>query len=589
MISRWVVAERRYPYWREPWPILFDRRVELVTEWEREQGRRRRRFRTMVGVVAVTLLVAGGAGGALMLFGAPGRAAEQESMARAEQRMNAFAKAWEHGRWAAAGKLTDSPTAAASLLASVHRNLAPTAFTIQVGRPRPSTSTSTSSRGDTRSVTVPFTVRLKVPRVGAFTYGSTARVVATSGNQEVVHFEPSTIHPQLEAGQTLAVAKMSTRGSVLDRDGDVLDAASLVGRVDENGVGVSGLQKRYDERLGGSGQAYAIAITDRQTGHAVKPLQGTGGTRHGEDVRTTIDPDVQRAAAKALEGATTPAALVALKPSTGDILALANRPGGYNRALVGEYPPGSTFKVITSAALLRTGLRPSDPLDCPKFEWVNGYRFTNQEEFTLPSGSTFRDAFAHSCNTAFVRSRDRIDDDALAKTAAAFGIGGTWDTGVATYDGSVPSNIDVNDKAASMIGQGRVLASPLVMASVAATVKNGKFVQPRLVPAAVRHPFQATGSLEPNVVADLRSMMRSVVTEGAGKALRGLPGRPHAKTGTAEYGEETPPRTHAWMIGYQGDSDIAWAVLLEGGGSGGSDAGPIARAFLSDLTGGGTS
>ncbi|MFD2082798.1 penicillin-binding transpeptidase domain-containing protein [Actinopolymorpha cephalotaxi] len=562
--------------------------MELVTEWERDQRRRRRRFRAIVGVVAGTLLVVGGAGGALMLFGAPGRAAaDQESAARAEHRMNALATAWEHGRWTAAGKLTDSPAATASLLASVHRSLAPTGFTIEVGRPSPSTSASDRDAG--KGVTVPFTVRMKVPRIGAFTYGSKARIVEAPDGREVVHFESSTVHPQLRAGQTLAVAKMSTRGSVLDRDGDVLSAASLVGRVDENGAGVSGLQKRYDERLGGTGQAYAIAITDRQTGHAVRPLQRTGATRHGEDVRTTIDPDVQRAAARALEGATTSAALVALKPSTGDILAIANRPGGYNRALVGEYPPGSTFKVVTSAALLRTGLSPSDPLDCPRFEWVNGYRFTNQDEFTLPAGSTFRDSFAHSCNTAFVRARDRLDDDALAKTAAAFGIGGTWDTGVSTYDGSVPANSDVNDKAASMIGQGRVLTSPLVMASVAATVKNGQFVQPRLVPEAVRHPYRATESLESSVVADLRSMMRSVVTEGAGKALRGLPGRPHAKTGTAEYGDETPPRTHAWMIGYQQDSDIAWAVLLEGGGSGGTDAGPIARAFLSDLTGGGTS
>lgn len=563
--------------------ILFDRRVELVTEWELEQRRRQRRFRAIVGGVAVTLLVVGGAGGALMFFGDPGRAAERESAVRAQQRMDAFATAWEKGRWAAAGKLTDSPTSAASLLASVHRNLAPTAFTIEVGRP------SASERDDSTSVTFPFTVRLKVPRVGPFTYGSRARVVETSAGREVVHFESSTVHPELEAGQTLAVAKMSTRGSVLDRNGDVLSTPSLVGRVDENGVGVSGLQKRYDEQLGGSGQAYAIAITDRQTGHAVKPLQRTGTTRHGEDVRTTIDPGVQRAAAKALEGVATPAAIVATQPSSGDILAVANRPGGYNRALVGEYPPGSTFKVVTAAALLRTGLRPSDPLDCPRFEWVNGYRFTNQDEFVLPQGSTFRDAFAHSCNTAFVQARDRIDDAALARTAAAFGIGGTWDTGVGTYDGSVPTNSDVNDKAASMIGQGRILASPLVMASVAATVKNGKFVQPRLVPEAVRHPYRAPESLDPGVVDDLRSMMRSVVTEGAGKALRGLPGRPHAKTGTAEYGDETPPRTHAWMIGYQETSDIAWAVLLEGGGSGGSDAGPIAAAFLRNLSGSGPS
>jgi cell division protein FtsI/penicillin-binding protein 2 len=263
---------------------------------------------------------------------------------------------------------------------------------------------------------------------------------------------------------------------------------------------------------------------------------------------------------------------------------VANHPGGFNRALVGEYPPGSTFKVITAAALLESGLQPSDALQCPKYEWVNGYRFANQGEFTLPSGSTFRDAFAHSCNTAFVRSRDRLDDDSLSETAQAFGIGGEWDTGAATFDGSVPKNSDANDKAAAMIGQARDLASPLVMASVAATVKSGRFVQPRLVPEAVDHPYKAPRNLDPQVVTNLQSMMRSVVTDGSGDALRDLPGEPHAKTGTAEYGSDTPPRTHAWMIGYQQDSDIAWAVLLEDGGSGGSDAGPIAAAFLKGLS-----
>ncbi|HEY6739953.1 MAG TPA: penicillin-binding transpeptidase domain-containing protein, partial [Actinopolymorphaceae bacterium] len=235
------------------------------------------------------------------------------------------------------------------------------------------------------------------------------------------------------------------------------------------------------------------------------------------------------------------------------------------------------------AALLAQGLRPSDALACPKYAWVNGYRFANQDEFALPSGSTFREAFARSCNTAFVEARDRLDDDTLAETAAAFGIGGQWDVGASTYDGSIPVNADATDKAAAMIGQGRNLASPLVMASVAATVKSGRFVQPRLVPEAIEKPHEAPTKLDPRVVRDLRSMMRSVVTHGAGDALRDVPGGPHAKTGTAEFGSEKPPRTHAWMIGYQQDADIAWAVLLEDGGSGGRDAGPIAADFLKRL------
>ena len=78
-------------------------------------------------------------------------------------------------------------------------------------------------------------------------------------------------------------------------------------------------------------------------------------------------------------------------------------------------------------------------------------------------------------------------------------------------------------------------------------------------------------------------MMRATVTEGAGSALKDIPGEPRAKTGTAEFGTETPPRTHAWMIGYESDRDLAWSVLLEDGGSGGSDAGPIAAKFLKNL------
>ncbi|GAB3410518.1 penicillin-binding protein [Flindersiella endophytica] len=531
------------------------------------------------------LLTVGGFVGYRLTFAGPGQAQEQEkpqSVVLAEQKLKAFMTAWRAGDWQAAGRLTDNPEGATSLLTSVGKNLKPSPFEITVGEGHEEAGSS-----EAKPVVVPFTVRMTVPKIGPFTYESKARVVESVGSQ-VVEFKSSMVHPDLRPGQTLAVAKVGTRGSILDRTGAQLTAGSLVGTVDAEGEGASGLQERYNDQLGGSGQAYAIAITDRDSGKALRPLSLKAGARAGTDVKTTIDPRVQEAAAAALEGADVPASLVAIKPSTGEILAVANRPGGFNRALVGKYPPGSTFKVVTAAALLESGMSPSDRLACPTYEWVNGYRFANQDEFSLGSSSTFRQAFARSCNTAFIASRDHIDDSTLATTASAFGIGGEWDTGASTYDGSVPENTDVNDKAASMIGQARVLTSPLVMASVAATVKSGTFVQPRLVPAAVKHPYEAPRSLSPDVVRNLRSMMRSVVTEGAGKALRGIPGEPHAKTGTAEFGDDKPPQTHAWMIGYQGDSDLAWAVLLEGGGSGGHDAGPIAAKFLQQLTAGGT-
>lgn len=556
-------------------------RGETVTEYG-PVPRRLRGLRVTVYLVLTAILAAGALAGYLLLKNPADARRDDDiarNVARAEQRMRAFATAWVNEDWTTAARLTDSPEAAASLLESVDRNLDPSAVTITV-----KDGVAEHTDDAEGPVVVPFTVRMTVPRVGGFEYSSKARLVPASDGP-LVAFEPSVIHPELDDGQTLAVAKTRVRGSILDRTGAELVASSLVGDVDEKaGRGVSGLQEQYDDHLRGSGPPYTVAVTDRQSGKAVKPLPQPG-SRPGQDIRTTIDPEVQRAAAAALDLAATPASLVAIKPSNGDILAVANRPGGgFNRALVGTYPPGSTFKVVTAAALLEAGLRPSDVLECPRFAWVEGYRFTNQDEFTLPSGSTFQDAFARSCNTAFIEARDRLDNATLTKTAAAFGIGGEWDTGVRTYDGSVPVNTSGIDKAAAMIGQGRNLASPLVMASVAATVKTGRFVQPRLVPDAVDRPHQAPRDLDPEVVRSLRSMMRAVVTEGSGDALRGLPGEPHAKTGTAEYGDERPPRTHAWMIGYQQDPDLAWAVLVEDGSSGGTDAGAIAAEFLRQLT-----
>jgi hypothetical protein len=561
--------------------------VERVTEYG--SARRVRNWtRVVVVSVSMALLAVGGFVGYRLTFAEPGQADEQkkpQTVVLAEQKVKAFATAWQAGNWQAAGQLTDNPLGASSLLSSVGKNLKPSPFRITVGEGREETGGSAeASAGESKPVVVPFAVRMTVPQVGMFTYESKARVFESVGSQ-VVEFQSAMVHPALRPGQTLAVAKQSPRGSVLDRTGAPLRADSLVGQVDETtGEGLSGLQKRYDSELAGTGQSYAIAVTDRDTGKALRSL-AKAGTRAGKDVKTTIDPKVQSAAAAALDSAKVAASLVAINPSTGEILAVANRPSGYNRALVGQYAPGSTFKVVTAAALLESGMSPSDTLACPKYEYVNGFRFENQDEFSLGSSSTFRQAFARSCNTAFIQARSRIDNSTLASTASAFGIGGEWDTGASTYDGSVPVSADANDKAASMIGQARVLASPLVMASVAATVKSGRFVQPQLVPSAVKQPYEAPRTLAPDVVRDLQSMMRSVVTDGAGDALQGLPGEPHAKTGTAEFGDEKPPKTHAWMIGYQGTSDLAWAVLLEGGGSGGDDAGPIAAAFLQQLAG----
>ncbi|MGK5642069.1 penicillin-binding transpeptidase domain-containing protein [Streptomyces sp. URMC 126] len=498
---------------------------------------------------------------------------DDPQVADATKALQGFLDAWEAGDARRAAQLTDTPDGAESLIKSVMTNLKPSKTDIAAGD---------GERKAEGEVVIPFTVKMALPGAGDYSWRSRAKVVGGDSKWKI-KFQTEMIHPEMVPGQTLALNSRE-RAAVLDAGGRELRATSLVGVVDTaTGKGKSGLQARYDEQLTGrSGAAKSVVIVNRESGQVVKNLTGEEGGG-GKPVRTTIDPKVQEAAAKALSDVKKNAAIVAVDPSNGHILAAANMPGGMNRALEGRYPPGSTFKVVTAAALLKQGMKPADRADCPKFAHVNGQRFENQDQFTLPPGSTFRDSFAHSCNTFFVNSRAKLSPESLHQSAEAFGIGGRWDVGTTTYDGSVPVTGSDNEKAASTIGQARVQASPLVMASIAATVKEGTFKQPVLVPDAVRHRYEAPARLDPGVVDALREMMRATVTNGAGRALKAVPGAPHAKTGTAEFGTETPPRTHAWMIGYQSDRNLAWSVLLEDGGSGGRDAGPVAAKFLGNL------
>ncbi|MEW2180102.1 penicillin-binding transpeptidase domain-containing protein [Streptomyces sp. NPDC005406] len=535
----------------------------------------RRRGRRLLGIFAVLLLLAGGGYGAFSLWG--GDAEEDDPQVTAARKpLTAFLAAWAKHDAKGAARHTDTPDNAASLLTSILTNLKPSRTTLVDGDGR---------KEEDGKVLFPFSVAMEVPGAGEVTWRSHAEVNRTSGTWKVEFTSPM-IHPELSPGQTLALQTDETRGKVLDSRGRPLQAASLVGVVDPvSGKGASGLEARYDKVLSGGRKAgKSLVVADRQSGRALKTL-GPAASAEGRPVRTTIDPRVQKAAADAVAEVENNAAIVAVNPRNGHILAAVNRPGGLNRALEGRYPPGSTFKVVTTAALLKGGTRPADAAACPKFADVDGQRFENQGQFSLPAGSTFTDVFAQSCNTYFVNARSRLSSTDLRDAARAFGIGGSWDVGTTTYDGSVPATTSDNDKAAATIGQARVQASPLVMASMAATVKSGAFNQPVLVPDAVKKKYTAPASLGADVTGQLRELMRATVTSGSAHALRDLPGSPHAKTGTAEFGTEKPPRTHAWMIGYQGDSDLAWAVLLEDGGSGGADAGPVAARFLRNLAG----
>lgn len=346
-------------------------------------------------------------------------------------------------------------------------------------------------------------------------------------------------------------------------------------------AGVSGLQGQYDAVLGGTAGVQVTSSTDPDT-----PLFAKDAVA-GKDVSTTLSPAVQDAAEKALASTgSVPSALVAVDVKTGDVLASASSPAlGFDRALTGHYPPGSAFKIATTYSLLTSKkVTPSTKVTCPKTFVVDGRAYKNFEGESLGTPD-FTTDFAHSCNTAFVQLSTKLGDDDLAKAASTLGLTGWAKTlGVANaFDASIPENNGKTDKASASIGQGRNVTSPLALAVLAANVARGSTIAPALVTdPAVDGADRTPKPLDATAVGQLRSLMGEVVSSGTATVLRGTPGGTvRGKTGTAEFGTKNPPETHAWFVGYQGD--VAFAVLVENGPSGGSVAAPVAKDFLTEL------
>jgi cell division protein FtsI/penicillin-binding protein 2 len=340
-------------------------------------------------------------------------------------------------------------------------------------------------------------------------------------------------------------------------------------------VGQWGLQAAFERRLAGTPER---RIVIRVAGRPTRTLKRRRG-HAGADLRTTLDISTQRAAESALGDSPTAAALVAVQPSTGNILAVANRPtdSSFDRALEGRYPPGSTFKVISTAALLRDGLNVNETVTCPRTRNVGGRVFRNFEGEAQGAVPFARD-FAISCNTAFVSLAGRLPRDALTRTARDYGLGRPVKLALLVGQSAVPPGTDAVARAATMIGQDRILAAPLAMAGVAATVADGRWRAPRLLAS---DPRRAGPELPAGEQQTLRALMRSVVTSGTGTALAGVPGDVAGKSGTAEFGGGDPPETHAWFIALR--DDLAVAVLVERGHSGGAVAAPIAARWLTAL------
>lgn len=343
-------------------------------------------------------------------------------------------------------------------------------------------------------------------------------------------------------------------------------------------VGQTGLEYADEKQLAGQPGATITAV---DASGATVGTVATLRPRPGTPVQTSINPQIQQAAEQALTGVQKTAALVAVNAATGQLLAVvSNTSGGFDLALAGAYPPGSAFKVLTTTALISGGLTPAAPASCPPQLTVDGEVFHNAEG-TAPV-TDLLNAFAESCNTAFIGlATAHLSAADFTRTAALYRLGITPHLGLAAYGGSVPAPADAADLAATAIGQGQVLVSPLDMAMVAAAVDSGQVRAPRLVAGAPDDRVRPT-ALPPAVVTDLHTLMAQVVATGTASGT-GLPPGTYAKTGTAQYGSGNPLPQDAWLVGFNNEvtsTDIAFAMVTVDGGEGGPTDGPVVAQFL---------
>jgi cell division protein FtsI/penicillin-binding protein 2 len=343
-------------------------------------------------------------------------------------------------------------------------------------------------------------------------------------------------------------------------------------------AGLSGLEARYDEQLRGTPGVVVSAVA--KGGRDTELFRSKAVD--GKPLVLTLGPRLQLLAEHILAGVGPASALVAIRPSTGAILAAANGPGnnGYNDATYGRFAPGSTFKTVGTLALLRHGVTPSSPIDCPNSVNVDGKEFTNDSFY--PPGATGRitlaSALANSCNTAYINERTKLGSKDLVDAAATLGMGVDHDLGFPAYFGNVVPPASETTKAADMIGQGQVLASPMTMATVMASVVAGHTVVPRLI-GSVDSSTAAAEPLTRTQDATLKQMLRGVVLNGTAVGLRDVPGPPViAKTGTAEFDRGGKRLTHAWMIA--GYGDLAVCAFVDVGQTGAGVAGPLLEQFL---------
>jgi cell division protein FtsI/penicillin-binding protein 2 len=379
-------------------------------------------------------------------------------------------------------------------------------------------------------------------------------------------------------------------GEVGAAEEEDLEALAKQGFGPETPVGVTGLEQAFNARLAGKPGGALLAASDADG--STRAL-AEAEPKPGAPVKTTIDVGLQEAAVSALAGRF--GGIAVLDARNGDVRALAGQ------AFSAPQPPGSTFKMITTVAALQKGVVSLDD----EFEITSGAnvggRFIENANGEY-CGGTFREAFAESCNADFAPLGPKIGNDELVETAERFGFNSPPTLYASKYiaqvepaEATLPTEIGEEvDLGVSAIGQGKILATPLEMASVAQTIANGGVRQPTSIVAnkKLRPEAEPERVMSKQIADELTELMVGVVTGGTGTAGAISEAQVAGKTGTAELGpkpgeedaEHPEQRKDAWFAAFAPAEKPRLAVgvlLVEAEAAGGEVAAPAASEVLS--------
>jgi len=475
------------------------------------------------------------------------------------------------GNTDAASRLTDDPAAAAVALRDARNQLAPTKTTANLTKLAPTAAGATKTSGT-------FTVSWTLKQGKVWTYDDTFDVLLSGSNWRV-HWAPTLLHPKLEAGQRLVVSTaVADTPVVVDRDGKPLVIAGAAGNRPADGNPAPLLRQAFmDQAAQAKGDGFAIARVDTSGKNVETLFGGVAGEVKPQTVSLSLA--AQNAAQAAVDGYPGSAMFVALDASNGDILAVAQNAaaGTAPKAFSGLYAPGSSFKIATAtAAIENRGLTASSPVDCPLTDTI-GTRTVSNEGFQL-GATTLQNAFARSCNTTFGALALDLPADALKKAADQYGLNADFEIpGISSEMGKIEPAASKDEQVEDGFGQGRLQMSALGGVVMAATVRSGKAITPRLWHDVPTNVVKSYSPPPGPVLGTVRTLMRAVVTSGTAKGAASA-GQVYGKTGTAQFGDGS--LATGWFVGYR--DNVAFAVVLEKS----NDSGPavtLAAKFLKAL------